>query len=71
WEAGDTKKARELFFKMLPLFKALFMETNPMPVKAALALMGRMEPEMRLPMCPVKPATLEALKPLLKQWELI
>lgn len=70
WEAGERDKARCLFFKMLPLFKALFVETNPMPVKTALALMGRMTADMRLPLCPVKPATLEALKPLLKEWEL-
>ena len=71
WEAGDPQKTRELFFKMLPLFKALFVESNPMPIKAALGLMGRMEAETRLPMCPVKPATLDILKPLLKQWGLI
>ncbi|UQZ91189.1 4-hydroxy-tetrahydrodipicolinate synthase [Deltaproteobacteria bacterium Smac51] len=71
WESGEVKKARELFFKMLPLFKALFVETNPMPVKAALSLAGRMDSEMRLPMCQPKPATVEALKPLLKQWGLM
>ncbi len=71
WEKGETAKARELFFKMLPLFKALFVEANPMPVKAALAMMGRIEPETRLPMCDVRPATAELLKPLLKEWKLI
>jgi len=71
WEAGETALAREMFFKMLPLFKALFVETNPIPVKTALALMGRMSDEMRLPMSPAQPATAEILKPLLAQWGLI
>ncbi|MDR2946464.1 MAG: 4-hydroxy-tetrahydrodipicolinate synthase [Candidatus Adiutrix sp.] len=71
WEAGETAKARELFFKMLPLFKALFVETNPIPVKASLALAGFMTGEMRLPMCPPQPETMEKLKPILKTWGLI
>jgi len=56
---------------MLPLFKALFVETNPIPVKTALALMGRMSGEMRLPMSPAQPATVEILKKHLGQWGLI
>lgn len=71
WEAGQVIRARELFYKMLPLFKALFIETNPMPLKAALGLAGMMEPEMRLPMCQPKAGTVEALKPILKEWRLI
>ena len=71
WEAGETAQARELFFKMLPLFKALFVETNPIPVKKSLALMGRMSDEMRLPMSPAQPGTVENLKKNLSQWSLI
>jgi len=71
WEAGETAAAREQFFKMLPLFKALFVETNPIPVKTALALMGRMSDEMRLPMSPAQPGTVEHLKKILSQWNLI
>ena len=71
WESGDVNKARALFYKMLPLFKALFVETNPIPLKAALGLCGKMDPEMRLPMCPPAPATVENLKPHLKAWGLI
>jgi len=70
WEAGDWPRARELFFKMLPLFKALFVETNPIPVKTALALMGRMSAEMRLPMSPARPETVEILKKNLTPWGL-
>ncbi|MDR1045138.1 MAG: 4-hydroxy-tetrahydrodipicolinate synthase [Candidatus Adiutrix sp.] len=71
WEAGDADQARRMFFKMLPLFKALFIETNPMPLKASLALAGRMDGEMRLPMCRPKDSTIEALKPILQDWGLI
>ncbi len=71
WEAGQVIRARELFFKMLPLFKALFLESNPMPLKASLGLAGMMAPEMRLPMCQPKAGTVDALKPLLKEWRLI
>lgn len=71
WERGDTTGAKDMFYKMLPLFKALFVESNPVPLKAALALAGRMEPEMRLPMCAACAATIENLKPLLKEWELV
>ena len=69
WEAGET--VREPFFKMLPLFRALFVETNPIPVKTALALMGRMSDELRLPMSPAQPGTVETLKPILHQWGLV
>lgn len=71
WEAGEVAKARELFFQMLPLFKALFVETNPIPVKSSLALTGLMTDEMRLPMCAPRPETMEKLKPILKSWGLI
>ena len=71
WESGDLKGARQMFYKMLPLFKALFVEANPMPLKAALALCGRMDSEMRLPMCQPKDSTIEILKPILKDWGLI
>jgi len=47
---GELTKARALHFELLPLFDALFCETNPIPVKAALELMGRIGPEIRPPM---------------------
>ncbi len=49
--AGDLKKAQDLHHKMSPLIDALFIETNPVPVKAALAMMGKIEYEVRLPLC--------------------
>src|SRR2546425_4884158 len=51
---GKIEEARKLQFELLPLFQANFIETNPIPVKAALAMMGMIEEVYRLPMCPMK-----------------
>jgi 4-hydroxy-tetrahydrodipicolinate synthase len=63
---GDYERARTLHFKLTPLFTALFLETNPIPVKAALAMMGKMSEEVRLPLTPLadeyRPKLREALK---------
>jgi 4-hydroxy-tetrahydrodipicolinate synthase len=47
---GKTERAREIHFQMLPLMRALFVETNPAPVKEAMAYLGLIEPEIRLPL---------------------
>lgn len=47
---GDLARARELHYRLLPLCDALFSETNPIPIKAALALRGKLEEELRLPL---------------------
>ena len=54
---GDWQRARSLHRKYLPLMQALFIESNPMPAKCLLALMGRVEENYRLPMVRVKPET--------------
>jgi 4-hydroxy-tetrahydrodipicolinate synthase len=63
---GDYERARTLHFKLTPLFGALFLETNPIPVKAALAMMGKISEEVRLPLTPLadeyQPKLREALK---------
>jgi 4-hydroxy-tetrahydrodipicolinate synthase len=63
---GDYERARTLHFKLTPLFSALFLETNPIPVKAALAMMGKMSEEVRLPLTPLadeyRPKLQEALQ---------
>lgn len=71
WEEGDVEGARKMFFKLLPLCKAMFYETNPIPVKTALSLMGKIRGELRLPLCPMRPENLEKLKKVLKQYNLI
>jgi 4-hydroxy-tetrahydrodipicolinate synthase len=71
WEKGDLPLAREKFFKMLPFFRALFLETNPIPVKHTLYLAGRMDKETRLPLLEPSPEVSQKLKELLKSWEII
>lgn len=51
WAAGDVAKARSIHYKLWPLFDVLFVETNPIPVKTAVALLGLAEEEFRLPLC--------------------
>jgi 4-hydroxy-tetrahydrodipicolinate synthase len=71
WLDGDMDGSRELFYKLFPLSKAAFLETNPIPVKTALALMGKIGGEMRLPMCEMAPGNLEKLKVVLADYGLI
>jgi 4-hydroxy-tetrahydrodipicolinate synthase len=59
---NDWSTARKLHRKYLPLVQALFIESNPMPVKAVLAMMGKIEESYRLPMVPVKTQTKERLR---------
>jgi 4-hydroxy-tetrahydrodipicolinate synthase len=59
--AGELAEARELALELLPLLDANFLESNPIPVKAALTLMGRIRNVLRLPLVPAAPATLERL----------
>ena len=56
FRAGDTKSARGMHLKLLPLFKDLFIEPNPVPAKTALAWRGAMSAECRLPLCEMTPA---------------
>ena len=51
--AGDWKQARELHYRLLPLGEGLFVEANPIPVKTALAMMGRIADEIRPPLYPL------------------
>src|SRR6185437_3713079 len=64
--SGDAKKALQLHQKYYPIFKDLFIETNPVPVKAALAMMGQIEEEYRLPLAPMSAKNREVLKATLK-----
>jgi len=67
----DLDKANEIAFKWLPLVKAMFIETNPIPVKAAMAMMGLCSDEMRLPMCSLSDEHKESLRKTLKSYNLI
>jgi 4-hydroxy-tetrahydrodipicolinate synthase len=70
-EAGHLAEARALHQKMSQLFDVLFVETNPIPVKAALSLMGKIEYEYRLPLCRMVPANYEKLKRVMEYYGLI
>lgn len=62
---GDFEKAKEMHYKLLPLFKGIFIETNPIPIKAALAMKGMIKESYRLPMCEMKAENKEKLKQIL------
>lgn len=64
-------EARRIHYKLSPLFAALFYETNPIPVKEALGMMGKIDPELRLPLCPMLPDTRERLTRVLKDMGLL
>jgi len=65
------EEARQLHFKMAPLFKALFYETNPIPVKEALAMMKKIDGEVRLPLTPLSADNREKLRQVLTTYGLI
>jgi 4-hydroxy-tetrahydrodipicolinate synthase len=71
WEEGNIERAKELFYKLFPLCQAMFYETNPIPVKTSLALMGKIQDELRLPLVPMASANLERLKKALQDYGLI
>jgi 4-hydroxy-tetrahydrodipicolinate synthase len=59
---GDWERGRELHYELLPLFRALFVETNPIPVKTAASLLGLCSDEMRLPLVPMEGEKLRLLQ---------
>lgn len=64
--AGDVRAALKLHQQYYPIFKDLFIETNPVPVKAALAMMGMVTEEYRLPLVPMSPKNREVLQKTLR-----
>jgi 4-hydroxy-tetrahydrodipicolinate synthase len=62
FRTGDTKSAREMHIKMLPIFKDLFIEPNPVPVKTALSWRDAMSAECRLPLCEMSAANQARLR---------
>lgn len=71
FEKGNMKEAQRLHYKLLGLIKAMFIETNPIPVKTAMGLMGLCEPGLRLPMCEMMPENKEKLVKALKDYKLL
>lgn len=71
WMKGQHDKARALHYKLEPLNASMFIETNPIPVKTALAMMGKIREEFRMPLCEMAPANKEKLKKVLTDLKLL
>lgn len=74
WDAysrGEIDRARDIHYELFDLHQALFIETNPIPVKTALAMMGRCTEEMRLPLCSMSEGNKERLGQVLKGYGLV
>lgn len=69
--AGNVAEARDIHHKLFPLSQALFMVSNPIPVKTALGMMGKMSAEMRLPLWPMDEADNEKLRNILIEQDLL
>jgi len=68
---GDYAKARKLHVELFPLFKGMFIETNPIPIKAAMARCGMDSGELRLPMCEIGSENRKVLEQMLKRFGLL
>jgi 4-hydroxy-tetrahydrodipicolinate synthase len=72
FKKGNFIKARQLHLKLFPLFNALFYETNPVPAKTALAMMGKIPTdEVRLPLAPMSEANIKRLRGVLQELKLV
>lgn len=69
--ADKWREAQDLHYHLMPLNDAVFLEINPVPVKTALGLMGRISPEVRLPLAPLSTANEQKLRSILQQYGLI
>jgi 4-hydroxy-tetrahydrodipicolinate synthase len=71
FRSGDVERARSIHYRVLPLIDALFSETNPIPVKAAVAMQGLISERIRLPLTPLSGENRERLRVLLKEFGLL
>ncbi len=71
FNSGDLEKARQLHLKTLKINNAMFIESNPVPVKTALGLMGKCSDEVRLPLAPMGDANKAKLAAIMKEYKLI
>ncbi|MFH0887925.1 MAG: 4-hydroxy-tetrahydrodipicolinate synthase [Planctomycetota bacterium] len=67
---GQLEIAKEYHLKLFPLIKILFIESNPIPVKTALKIIGKLNGEMRLPLCPITKQNADKLRIVLKDYKL-
>jgi len=71
FDEGNLEEALRVHYKLFPLCKAMFIETNPIPVKTAMLLLGRLNGRFRLPLCPLKEENLPALQKALDEYGLV
>lgn len=71
FRAGSISEAQKLHHELYPLHKAMFMSTNPIPVKTALGMMGKITPEMRLPLYPMSDEDINHLRKTLENYALL
>ena len=71
FNAGNMEEARRLHLKLLKITNAMFIETNPVPVKTALGLMGKCSDEVRLPLAPMSEANKAKLAGIMKEYGLM
>lgn len=69
--SGKWQEAQDLHYELMPLNDAVFIEINPVPVKTALGMMGRIDPEVRLPLAPLSDANREKLRRVLLDYHLL
>jgi 4-hydroxy-tetrahydrodipicolinate synthase len=69
--AGDFEKARQLHLQTLKIGSAMFIESNPVPVKTALELMGKASADVRLPLCPLGDVNKAKLATIMREYRLI
>jgi 4-hydroxy-tetrahydrodipicolinate synthase len=69
--AGEWQAAQDLHYRLMPLNDAVFLEINPVPVKTALGLMGKISPEVRLPLAPMSDVNLARLRQVLAEYALV
>ncbi|RYD70359.1 MAG: 4-hydroxy-tetrahydrodipicolinate synthase [Verrucomicrobiaceae bacterium] len=69
--AGRFEEARRVHLRLYPLFKDLFVETNPVPIKAAMALAGKIQPHVRLPLCELSSSSQQKLEATLRELQLL
>lgn len=69
--ANDLVAAREIHLSLLPLLRVLFLEVNPIPVKTAMAMMGKCQDELRLPLTPLTDRNRELLQATLREYRLV
>lgn len=65
WEDGNIEEAKRVHYKLEPLNQSMFIETNPIPAKTALSMMGKIQEEFRLPLCPMSSENKDKLKNIL------